>query len=108
MTGKLHFAEVRFYFRLNVDNKEKTLALVSVYSPPDAALLEMSSHTLWSCIYQDDVTLKVIDAKAIVSVVAMVPHQPFPGDPVGRFFVVEKPGLDVAHMGGNDEQITNE
>jgi hypothetical protein len=38
----------------------------------------------------------------------MVPHQPFPGDPVGQFFVVEKLGLDVAHMGGNNEQITDE
>jgi hypothetical protein len=40
----------------------------------------------------------------------MIPHNAhnFPGDIVGHFFVVEKPGLDVAHMGGNDEEITEE
>jgi hypothetical protein len=46
----------------------------------------------------------------IIGVVAMIPHssQNFLGDTVGKFFVVEKPGLDVAHMGGNDEQITED
>jgi hypothetical protein len=43
-----------------------------------------------------------------MGVVALVPHGSFQGDLVGRFFVVEKPGLDVAHMGGNDEEITDE
>ena len=38
----------------------------------------------------------------------MVPHQPLGADSVGRFFVVEKPGLDVAHMGGNDEVVSEE
>jgi hypothetical protein len=37
--------------------------------------------------------VKVIDAKSITAVVAMVPHQPFPGEE--RFFLVEKPGLDT-------------
>ena len=53
--------------------------------------------------------LKVVDVKTISSVVAMIPHGAnFPGDTTGHFFVVEKPGLDVAHMGGNDEEITEE
>jgi len=83
---------------------------VSIYSPPNQALLDASFNTLWSCTYQGDAGLKVVDAKTISSVVAMIPHNAhnFPGDIVGHFFVVEKPGLDVAHMGGNDEEITEE
>jgi hypothetical protein len=81
-----------------------TIALVSLYSPPDSALLAASCYTLWSCSYQGDTALKIIDAKEIVAVVAMVP---LPGV-VGRCYVVEKPGLDVAHMGGNDEPISDE
>jgi hypothetical protein len=72
-----------------------------MYSPPDLALLEASYHTLWSCSYQGDTALRVIDVKTIVSVVAMVPLS------AGRYFVVEKPGLNVAHMAGRDEPITD-
>jgi hypothetical protein len=64
--------------------------MVSVYSPPDVKLLEDSHYTLWSCTYQGDSAVKVIDVKAIAAVIAMVPHQPFPDATVGRFFVVEK------------------
>jgi hypothetical protein len=54
--------------------------------------------------------LKVVNAKTIDAVVAMVPLSPenFTGDTTGWFFVVEKPGLDVSHMGGNDEILTEE
>ena len=93
-----------------IGSKEKTLALLSIYSPPNQALLDASFNTLWSCTHQGDAGLKVVDVKTISSVVAMIPHsaQNFPGDTTGHFFVVEKPGLDVAHMGGNDEEITEE
>jgi hypothetical protein len=54
--------------------------------------------------------LRVIDANSIMAVVAMVPHQPFPEDssPVERFFVVEKPGLDVSSLGGVTESAPEE
>jgi len=77
-----------------------------MYSPPDLALLEASHYTLWTCTYQGDAGLRVINAKAITAVVAMVP---LPGAETENLrFVVEKPGLDIAHMGGNDEIIMNE
>ena len=79
-----------------------------MYSPPDPGLLEASYNTLWSCVYQGDAALWVVDTTAIIGVIAMVPHNPFAGESEGRFFVVEKPGLNVAHMGGNDEEIIDE
>jgi hypothetical protein len=48
-------------------------------------------------------SVKVIDVKHISAVVAMVPHQPFQEEE-GRFFLVEKPGLDSNYIGGIDEQ----
>ena len=86
------------------------LALVSIYSPPNQALLDASFNTLWSCTHQGDAGLKVVDVKTISSGIAMIPHSThnFPADTMGHFFVVKKPGLDVAHMGGNDEEIAEE
>jgi hypothetical protein len=84
----------------------KVLALVSVYSPPNAGLFEASNGTVLSCIYLGAANLKVIDISSIVSVVAMIPHDPFPagnGDKQERYFVAEKPGLDATVLGGINE-----
>ena len=43
--------------------------------------------------------------KSITSIVAMVPLGP-PDE--NQYFVAEKLGLDVAHMGGLDEDLTEE
>jgi hypothetical protein len=93
-----------------IGDTEKTLAMVSMYSPPHDLLLTLSYNTLWSCTYQGNRSLRVIDAKLIAAVVAMVPHQPFPEDSssVERFFVVEKPGLDVSSLGGVTESAPEE
>jgi hypothetical protein len=50
----------------------------------------------------------VVDIKSIMSVIAMVPHLPFPGDSSDRYFAVEKPGLDVAWLGGVVEVVAEE
>ena len=47
--------------------------------------------------------VRTLRLNTFIGVVAMVPHTPYPEGTV--FFVVEKPGLDVAHMGGNDEEL---
>jgi len=62
---------------------------------------------MWSCEYQGDAALKFIDVKTIQSVVAMVPHTPaIEGqDPGERFFLVEKPGFDVAIIAGIQENL---
>jgi hypothetical protein len=98
-SSETRFAEVEYYFRTLVRGVEKVLAMVSFYSLPHQELLEFSYNTLLSCAHDKD--LRVIDIQKICAVVAMVPHQPFPGEP--RYFVVEKPGLDVALLGGGTE-----
>jgi len=63
---------------------------------------------LWSCEYRGDSALEFIDVKCIQAVVAMVPHAPeIDGQETReRFFLVEKPGLDVAVMAGAEEDFT--
>jgi hypothetical protein len=72
-----------------------TLAVVVPFGPPDQDLLKLSSYTVYSCQPQDAVI--VVDVKKILSVVAMLPHQ-IGGEQ--RYFLVEKPGLDLADLGG--------
>jgi hypothetical protein len=100
---------VQYFFQANIRDCTHTLALVSVYSAPDATLLEASSNTLWVSTYQGNDALLVIDFKAILSVVAMVP---FPGTPAdvnpARYFAVDKIGLEVGYMGGIQEDILEE
>jgi hypothetical protein len=104
------FGEVLFYFHVNIDDTTDTLAMISLFGPPDLTLLAASSHTLWSCKNQGDAGLIIVHAKDIISVVAMIPHQPIiAGQPVeDRFYVVEKPGLDVANMSGVHEKLIEE
>lgn len=80
---------------------------MSLYSHPNPSLLRLSVNTLWSCKYQSDAALRFIDVKSIQSVVAMVPHTPaIEGqDPGERFFLVEKPGFDVAIITGIQENL---
>jgi hypothetical protein len=98
---------VYFYIHLLHDGNELGLALVSIYSKPDADLLRVSHDTLWSCEYCGDLALKFIDVKSIKSVIAMVPHLPVIGgqEARDRFFLVEKPGFDVALIAGTEEHL---
>jgi hypothetical protein len=97
-----------YYFRSTIKGISKTLAVISLYSPPDQRLMEVSYNTLLSCTYSGDADCRVIEVETIKAVVAMVPHQPFPGDTAERYFVVEKPGLDVAVLAGTTEDVQDE
>jgi hypothetical protein len=84
--------------------------LISLFSKPDPILLQLSVNTLWSCDYQCDSALVFVNIKCIQAVVAMVPHVYLEiGDPAQKphkqFFLVEKPGLDVAVMAGIEENF---
>ncbi|KAF8971770.1 hypothetical protein BDZ97DRAFT_1650914, partial [Flammula alnicola] len=94
------FAEVQYYFQAELAEQTETLALVSTYGPPNPQLLEESSGALLVCQYQGIASLEVISVKNIVSCVAMVP---FKNPEDGRFFVCEKTGLEVAFLGGAEE-----
>ncbi len=84
----------------------KTCALISLYSPPDKFLMEKSYGALAVCKYRGLSSLKVILSSSIMSVVAMVP---FPADEDDNsFFLVEKLGLEMAHLGGHDEVVLEE
>ena len=110
MGDESRIAEVRFFVYLRREAEEIALALVSLYSKPDPTLLSLSVNTLWSCRYQGDMELRFIDVKTIQAVVSMVPHTPvIQGQPAEeRFFLVEKPGLDMAVMAGTEEDIQRE
>lgn len=104
---EIRIAEVYFFIHFRHEDNELGLALVSLYSKPHDDLLRVSYGTLWSCEYHGDSGLRFIDVKAIKSVVAMIPHSPVIGgqEACGRFFLVEKPGFDVAIIAGNEEDI---
>lgn len=103
------FAEVKFYFQVTtVQWEDITLALVSLYSSPSQQLLDESYNTLVSCLSQGDAGLRVIPVKSIIAVVGMVPHTPFGPGTATKHFVVEKPGLDVAVLGGAIEEVPDE
>ncbi|KAG2349710.1 hypothetical protein BDR05DRAFT_972677 [Suillus weaverae] len=105
------FAEVLYYMRLAVaepdadDVDDNTgyhfidIAIIQMYSPPDDQLLQLSSHTVVSCALLDEVS--VVNVKKIMSVVTMIPHEPrLPsGITEDCFFMLEKPGLDIANFG---------
>ena len=80
--------------------------MISVYSEPHGELLKKSHGSFISCKYSGDDSLVVVDISCIQAVVAMVPHclRSAEGDD-DRFFLIEKPGLDVANLGGADEPV---
>jgi hypothetical protein len=103
----MRLGEVHFFILWTHEGHEIPLALISLYSPPEPSLLKASYNTLWSCEHQGDLALRFVDARTIQSVVAMIPHTPrIEAQQLGeRFFLVEKPGLDVAMIGGTLEAM---
>jgi hypothetical protein len=95
---------------LSRDGEDIVLGLVLLFSKPDPTLLQRSVRTLWSCEYQGDSALVFIDVKSIQVVVSMIPHTPsISGNvPTERFFLVEKPGLDVIIIAGMEEHTPDD
>ena len=96
----IFYAKVQFYFQATIHNQIQTLALVSDYSPPDLGMLRQTHETLWTCRYPGAEALQVINVKNIHAVVAIVP---FSFDQT-KFFVGKKIGLEVAALGGIEEE----
>ena len=103
----MRLGEVQFFILWTDEGHKTPLMLVSLYSTPELRLLKALHNMLWLCKHQGDSALQFIDAKIIQSVVAMIPHMPtIEVQQLGEhFFLVEKPGLDVAVIGGMDETV---
>ena len=96
----LFYGKVQFFFQATIHDAMQTLVLVSNYSPPDLALFRQSHKTLWTCHYRGADDLRVINVKTIHLVVVMVLF-PFNQE---KFFVGKEIGLDVATLGGIEEE----
>ncbi|KAK0193264.1 hypothetical protein F5146DRAFT_1101393 [Armillaria mellea] len=109
------FTEVQYYFCLRFSATEVYyLAMVSIYSPPNLALLEKSFCTVYVCQYEAETALQVLGVKDIQSVVAMVPNFKIISNNTINIlekgqFLVEKPGLElVVVLGIVDEDEEEE
>ncbi|TBU25335.1 hypothetical protein BD311DRAFT_669840 [Dichomitus squalens] len=117
------FGEIQYFFGLKkmhddggTDEVDMTLAMVSMFTQPDPAILNDTHGALMACRYQGDQSRKVVDVKDIISVVAMVPLAPRreeAEDPhfaelyTRRFFVVERLGFDMSWI-GREERAADE
>lgn len=102
--GRINFAEVWFYFLKSVGGETRAFALASLYSPADEYLVGYSSGTLIVCRYEGKEKLIVIDVKAILSVVAMVPFRYAINTLDNHYFMIEKIGLDVVDTDAQEEE----
>ncbi|TBU52199.1 hypothetical protein BD310DRAFT_789821, partial [Dichomitus squalens] len=117
------FAEIQYFFGLKkmredggTDDVDMTLAMVSIFTPPDPAILRDTYGALIACRYAGDRSREVITVKDIVSVVAMLPLAPRreeAEDPraaelySNRFYVVERLGFDMSSI-GREERMSDE
>ncbi|TBU62242.1 hypothetical protein BD310DRAFT_811434 [Dichomitus squalens] len=119
-----HFAEVQYFFGLKrmlddggTDGVDMTLAMVSIFSKPDPAILRDTYGALMACRYRGEESREVINVKDIVSVIAMVPLQPRreeAEDPQhahqenSMFFVMERLGFDCSWIGREERLDADE
>ncbi|EIW76017.1 hypothetical protein CONPUDRAFT_158793 [Coniophora puteana RWD-64-598 SS2] len=110
--GQTYVGKVRYFAQLAVEDKQnpshkhwKGAAVVQLYSPPDPDFLTLSSYMLASCKLLEEEFTHVVNIKQIVGAVAMIPHQPTlaSGEEELRYFMVEKPSMDIATFLGNKE-----
>ena len=74
LCNKIEFAEIQYFFNATVNDTRHTLALMSLYSQPDEDIFRQSNWTVWSVTEGGQSGLRVIDAKSILSVVSVIPH----------------------------------
>jgi len=122
LDDQVRFGEVLYFTRLAVQGELPPpdevdadrnwqfvdVALIQLFSAPDHALLTISHHTVSSCLALQDI--RAVSIRDILSVVRMIPHTPrLPsGVTEARFFVLEKPGLDVSQLGIQHNNVDND
>lgn len=98
-------ADIEYFFRLRFGDTVQTLSLVSMFSPPDQELLELSHRAAYICRCGGPEALTVVNVKVIKSVVAMVPDYQVTVEgnvitPENRYSLVESPFLKLAVLCG--------
>ena len=70
----MHIANVSYYFYLLFDNLQYPVAVVNLFSLPDATLLAQSSQTiyLWNALEGKE-AIRVVPISSIKSVISMFP-----------------------------------
>jgi len=115
VNGTPMVGEVEYFFRLQFGDTVYSLALVSVFSPLDQELLNLSRNAVYICHGSGIDALTVVNIKAITAVVSMVPN--FQVTPEGeiiipdnRFSMVEAPFLKLAALCGalGEDDDTND
>lgn len=102
------FAEVQYYFQIDIEGSMISFAMVSIYSSPDQRLLELSNGALHIVQYLGELNLQVIQPTQIDSIVRMLPLLLISEEAreynqltallyLNYFFVAEKLGLDILH-----------
>jgi hypothetical protein len=107
-------ADVEYFFQLRFGDVVHSLALLSMFSPPDQAILEESHHTVYLCHYAigGAAALTVVDVKSIKSVVSMVPDYQVTAEgdiiiPDNQYSLVDAPLLKLTSLCGtlaNDDE----
>jgi hypothetical protein len=110
-------ADVEYFFQLRFGDVIHSLALVSVFSPPDEELLKESNHAVHICRHGGVAALRVVDVKSISSVVSMVPDYQVTAEgdiiiPENQYSLVDVPLLKLASLcgtlGGDDDGNDND
>jgi hypothetical protein len=102
-TGDLHIANVLFYFYLRFGDNQHPLAMVNLFSIPDAGILSDSSGTVVLC---DPLTghegVAVVSVASIHSVVAMFPETQVDNSghilTMGKFSLMQHVYIELAHF----------
>ncbi|KAF8583614.1 hypothetical protein K439DRAFT_1647178 [Ramaria rubella] len=106
---QVQFAEVQYYFLAKIRGENQGLALISLYSWPDAQLFEDSNWTVYSITALEyNEGLRVVDIKSIQAMVSVQPHSHHVEEGDERFFVWEQLGLDFALLRGAEEDVLDE
>lgn len=103
------FAEVLYFAIITCGDVKEAVAVVSLYRDPHPELLSISSETYYLVKHLCETGIKVIQAKSIQAVVAMIPDYQFgkyiqDGTHLDWWQVVEKPGLKLAERLLHDDE----
>jgi hypothetical protein len=116
LRGRTQIADVQFYFYMRFGDRFFPLAMVSLFSPPDPAILAESSNTVYLCAPLDrPLGLTVVPITAILSVVSMFPDMAVTQDGhishTGNFALMRHPYIELAQFAheelfeDNDEAV---